>query len=217
MNDKTPIAFLFDLDGVIIDSETRYTEIWEKIEKVYPTGINNFAIKIKGTTLTNILDTYFPNPKIQPEVKKMLHELESKMIYDYCPGAEQLLHKLNELNVPIALVTSSDNVKMAHLYEQHPELQTMFNSIIDANKVTHSKPHPEGYLKGAAETGAKPRNCVVVEDSLQGLKAGHAAGSFTIGVCSTLGREIIASHADITINSVQEIDVEKICTLLAER
>ena len=77
------IGFLFDLDGVLIDSEREYTRIWTDIDKAYPTGIENFALKIKGTTLDNILSTYYPEEEVKKNVKRMLDEEESAMKYDY--------------------------------------------------------------------------------------------------------------------------------------
>ena len=53
------IGFLFDLDGVLIDSESEYTQIWEEIDRHFPTGIENFAIRIKGQTLPEILNANF--------------------------------------------------------------------------------------------------------------------------------------------------------------
>ena len=88
------IGFLFDLDGVLIDSEREYTRIWNSIEDRFPTEVENFSYRIKGTTLENILSTYFKESD-HPAVKKMLFALEQQMQYDYCDGAESLLDILD--------------------------------------------------------------------------------------------------------------------------
>lgn len=91
------IACLFDLDGVLIDSERMYTKIWEAIEKEFPTGVENFAYKIKGTTLEDILDRYFPDPEIRKKVTSEIYRLEGMMIYGPKPGAMELLDALKDV------------------------------------------------------------------------------------------------------------------------
>ena len=80
------IGFLFDLDGVLIDSESEYTRIWQKIDSHFPTGVDNFAIKIKGQTLPEILNTYF-RQAIHPQVTDMLNDMEQQMRYEMLPAS----------------------------------------------------------------------------------------------------------------------------------
>ena len=175
-------AFLFDLDGVLIDTESVYSRIWSDIESHFPTGIDNFARVIKGTTLESILGNYFSAPDVRDKAEAMLHAAEEKMTYDLCRGAASLLASLRGRNVPVALVTSSDDEKMRLLAAQQPALVEGFDVIIDGSQVERSKPDPQGYLMAAQRLGVSPELCVVVEDSLQGVKAGRAAGAYVIGV-----------------------------------
>lgn len=200
-------AVLFDLDGVLIDSEREYTKIWETIEKNFPTGIDNFAIKIKGTTLEDILDRYFPDSKVRKEVEIMLYKLEGEMVYQYCPGARELLISLKNRGIPMALVTSSNSDKMEHLYRDIPEIKEFFKSIIVGEMVVESKPSPEGYLKAAAAIGIDPTQCIVVEDSLQGVRAGKNAGAYVVGIAGTLPAATLAVEADIVVNNISEIKI----------
>lgn len=206
------IGCMFDLDGVLIDSERMYTKIWEAIEDQWPTGVDNFAYKIKGTTLEDILDHYFPDENVRAQVVKELYRLESLMIYQPMPGAMELLDNLRSRNIPVALVTSSNDLKMQHLWSDMPELKEKFDVIITGDEVTHSKPNPEGYLTAAHRLGVDPKQCVVFEDSLQGVKAGKAAGAFVVGVAGTLKAEDIAPCSDIVVNGVKEVNVD---TLIA--
>lgn len=202
-----PEGFLFDLDGVIIDSESAYTGIWNEIERRFPTGIEDFARKIKGTTLTNILSTYYPDPETSAKVEKLLYELEGKMEYRVIPGAMKLLEKLKEKGIPTALVTSSNEVKMSHLWAQHPELKEYFNVVVTADMVGKSKPDPEGYLKAAQLLGKDPAMCVVVEDSLQGVMAGQNAGSFVIGVSGTLPADVLRPHSNVVLADLARVEI----------
>ena len=204
MSDSVNIAFLFDLDGVLIDSEQEYTRIWHTIDQEFPTGVENFALKIKGTTLENILDTYF---KInRNKVEERLYCLESEMRYNYTKGAPELLDYLHKYNIPCVMVTSSNHIKLNHLWSQLPELKQYFNSVIDGDMVTRSKPDPEGYLNGARAVGLLPSRCVVVEDSLQGVKAGQAAGAYVIGVAGTLPSDTLRPFCNQVVNSLDEIN-----------
>ncbi|MCM1290635.1 MAG: HAD family hydrolase [Prevotella sp.] len=207
---KRDIAVLFDLDGVLIDSEGTYSKIWSRIESHFPTGIKNFANVIKGTTLENILGTYFASPDVRPKVEQMLHDEEDKMIYNYCKGAKELLTQLRENNVPIALVTSSNMKKMSHLYSCLPDIKEMFDFIVVGDMVKKSKPDPEGYLLAAKKLDVNPRRCAVFEDSLQGVKAGKRAGAFVIGDIGTLTADQIGPYSDILVNNLTEIDVNKL-------
>lgn len=198
-------AFLFDLDGVLIDTETTYSGIWRDIEKQFPTGVENFDKVIKGTTLEDILSRYFSGEGVREKVEKLLYEAEDKMRYTYCPYALDLLAILNAEGIPCAMVTSSDDKKMDHLRREMPELIPLFSTIIDGSQVTRSKPDPEGYLSAAAKLGVDSQDCVVVEDSLQGVKAGRNAGAFVIGVAGTLPADTLAPHVDIVVHSLQEV------------
>ncbi|MDE6524793.1 MAG: HAD hydrolase-like protein, partial [Paramuribaculum sp.] len=102
---------LFDLDGVIIDSETLYTGFWNDIEAEFPTGIPDYAIAIKGRTLESIMEEY-PTEEIRREITRRLMDFQASMRFTPLPGAVEMLEALAAAGVPSALVTSSDAVKM---------------------------------------------------------------------------------------------------------
>lgn len=204
------IGFLFDLDGVLIDSESEYTRIWNEIEEKYPTGKKDFALAIKGQTLNKILTENYPDPVVREKVKEMLHDRETKMVYRYCPGAEGFLNRLRAEGRKVALVTSSDSFKMAHLYKDVPDFREKIDVIIDASKVKRSKPDPEGYLLAASQLGLGIEDCIVFEDSVQGVMAGRNAGAFVIGIAGTKRPEELAPYADMIVNSLDEVNLDKI-------
>lgn len=216
MEHNTKIGFLFDLDGVLIDSESEYTKIWTKINDRYPTGIENFALKIKGQTLPEILQNNFPG-SLHKAVVDMLYESEQKMKYDWLPGAREILEQIKETGYGCVLVTSSNEKKMSHLREELPALEGYFDAIITADKISRSKPDPEGYLLGAKRLGANPQNCAVFEDSRQGVKAGRSAGAYVVGLSTTLPAEQIIDNCDIIINNLSEIDLNKLANILYKK
>lgn len=153
---KIPSAALFDLDGVLIDSETIYTQIWTDIERVHPTGIDNFALIIKGSTLPQILNKYFPDPEIQADVVRLLNADEQAMPFPVYDGVIDFLKSLRAAGIPTAIVTSSNDIKMNRLYEMHPGFRELFDTIITADDIVRSKPDPECYL-GSRTTRCQPR------------------------------------------------------------
>lgn len=216
MEANNDIACLFDLDGVLVDSERIYTKIWEAIEKHWPTGIENFAYKIKGTTLEDILERHFPE-EAREDITKELLRLEGMMIYRPMPGAIEFIDALKAKGIPVALVTSSNGLKMDHLWHDMPGFKEKFDVIITGDEVTNSKPDPEGYLAAAKALGVDPKRCAVFEDSLQGVKAGKAAGAFVIGIAGTLNASDIQPYSDIVVNAVADIYPDRLEETLKAR
>lgn len=208
MKKEDKIGFLFDLDGVIIDSESQYDKIWEEINRLYPTGVENLAKKIKGCTLPKILDDYYPEKSVQDEVASKLRELEGCMQYNYIDGSEEFLGILKSRGCTTALVTSSLTDKMQNLVAQIPNILEYFDFVVTGDLVSKSKPSPEGYLKAAARIERNPRNCVVFEDSLQGVMAGHASEALVVGMYGTLEAEKISPFSDILVGSLSELDID---------
>lgn len=214
--DNARIGFLFDLDGVLIDSETEYSRIWTEIDRKFHSGYDDLATRIKGTTLDSIIDTYFPHADRQAIID-MLYDLEGKMVYRWLPGALDILRFASDHQIPTVLVTSSNDVKMAHLHEEIPDFDHWFDHIVTADMISRSKPDPEGYLLGAKLIGARPEHCAVFEDSYQGVQAGNASGAYVVGVAGTLPAERIQPFSDIIVHSLEELDFEDLSRILASR
>ena len=211
------IGFLFDLDGVIINSESEYTRIWAQINSEFPTGIDNFEKVIKGCTLTKILNDNYNDDYTRESVKLRLHELEEQMHYDYLPNAKEFLILLKDSGFASALVTSSDDKKMSHLREELPELFDFFDFIVTGSLVVCSKPSPEGYLLGAEKIQRNPKNCVVFEDSLQGVMAGRNSGAYVVGVSGTIPAEKLNPYCDFMIDHFGQIDFDNLIQILFDR
>lgn len=204
------IAALFDLDGVVLDTERQYNIIWGRIGKKYHPEIPNFAKIIKGTTLTHILSTYFPNEKDRQEVEKMLYNFEAnEMKYDFIPGVKAYILSLRNVGVPTAVVTSSNEDKMRDVRSHIEDFDTLFDAVVTAEMTARSKPEPDCFLKGAELLRRDADECVVFEDSQNGIKAGRAAGMMTVGVATTFGREVVAELADIVIDNFVGIAPER--------
>lgn len=202
------VGVLFDLDGVLIDSEGLYTDFWNDIEKIHPTHIENFALVIKGNALFKILNTYYPQ-ELHQDIINRVHEFEHNIRYPIYDGVLEFLKSLNDAGIPAAIVTSSDDVKMNALYAEYPSFRQYFDAVITGSDVTESKPHPQGYLMAAERIGCNPEDCYVFEDSLQGLDAGMAAGANVIGLTTSNSIEKLKGKAHELIDSFVGFSIEK--------
>ena len=203
MERKTGV--LFDLDGVLVDSEGEYSDFWGPMGRRFNVPSPTFASDIKGTTLGEILLS-FPEDAREGIVNE-LHEYEKAMKYPWIPGAKEFIEKLEAEKIPFAIVTSSDDVKMSYLFAAHPELRSKLTALVTGSMVKHSKPNPEGYLMGAQLIGVPIEDCYVFEDSLQGLEAGMSSGSTVIGLATTNSRERLNGKAHKIINDFAGFEI----------
>lgn len=189
---KQTIAALFDLDGVIIDTEPQYDVFWKKMGEDYRLGIENFEQLIKGTTLPNIIGRYFSHlpEEEQKRVKAANHAFDLQMDMIPIPGALEFLAELKNAGIKTGLVTSSDNEKMDAVFRALP-IRHFFDTLVTADRVTRGKPDPMCYLLAAKDLHISPENCFVFEDSFNGIKAGNAAGMKVIGLSTTNPAESI--------------------------
>lgn len=133
---------------------------------------------------------------LQQQISRELDEFESRMDFPYFPGVELFIRTLQKHGVRTALVTSSNNKKMAHVLMAHPEFTELFERVITADKITRSKPDPECYLLAARELQMEVDVCCVFEDSFSGIEAGRRAGMKVVGLATTNPREKIQDKVD---------------------
>jgi beta-phosphoglucomutase len=207
------MAGLFDLDGVILDTEKQYTIFWAHIMQKYR-GDASLAQKIKGSTLEKIYDLWFSGmEKEQQKITEELDMFEYSMNMDYIPGLPDFVRDLKAHDVKCVIVTSSNKEKMRTVYMRRPEIEKLFDKILTAEMFPRSKPEPDPYLLGAAALSAQPENCFVFEDSFNGLKSGRAAGMHVIGLATTNSAESIKNYADMVIPDFTGMTYEKLTVL----
>ena len=196
-------AALFDLDGVVFDTEPQYTVFWgEQCREFHPEhpGLEH---EIKGQTLVQIYDAWFSGPlqDRQTLITERLDRFEQQMAYEYVPGFETFVRQLRQRGVRTAVVTSSNRVKMEAVYQAHPEFRGLFDAILTSEDFSASKPDPDCYLKAARRLGASREECVVFEDSFNGLRSGRAAGMHVVGLATTNPADAIRPFCDEVIKN----------------
>ena len=210
MIDTSKIAVLFDFDGVVMDTESQYSVFWHKMGVDY-LGISDLENRVKGQTLKYIYDMFFAGmTSQQDEITKALNRFEQEMDYEYVPGVEAFIADLRRNGVKMAVVTSSNDQKMAAVYRKHPEVKSMFDRILTADMFAHSKPAPDCFLLGMEVFGTTPATTYVFEDSFNGLKAGMASGATVIGLATTNTREEIAGLCHYVIDDFSGMTYEKL-------
>lgn len=216
-NMKNLKAALFDLDGTLIDTENQYTVIWGNIARRLRPDIPGLEYMIKGTTLVQIFEKYFPDPNDQQQVKEMLNEGESHMSYEFYPGALNFIDDLKRHGVKCAIVTSSDKNKMSCVERAIPNFYDLFDRVLTAEDFTASKPAPDCYLQGARVFGCSIDECVVFEDAFTGLQAGTSAGIFTIGLSTVNSAEAIKDKCDYVLDGYVGFNYDKLMEILSSQ
>ena len=216
MQEKKLKAVLFDLDGVVFDTEPQYTIFWGMICRQYHPEHPGLEHEIKGSTLTQIYDRWFSGPleSERAEVTRRLDAYEESMHYDYIDGFEALIANLHAHGVKTAVVTSSNIPKMESVYRYQPSFHMLFDAILTSEDFARSKPDPDCYLRAAKRFEAAPEECIVFEDSFNGLRSGRAAGMKVVGVSTTNSAEAIAPYSDIQVGGYLNINYATLITLL---
>lgn len=205
------IGVLFDLDGVILDTEGIYSEFWKEIDRRFPTGVKGFSDVIKGTCLEDILNKNFPKENHE-EIINILQNFQKDMEYRYFPYAIEWVKSLHEAGIPMCIVTSSDQEKMNAVYKQHPEFRGFFDAVIVGEMVENAKPAPDCFLLGAKLLGKDIKDCYIFEDSLNGLKAALASGGKVIALSTTNAPELL-TDAKTVIPDFKDFTIEKMLSI----
>ena len=179
-------AALFDLDGVVFNTEPQYTIFWKSQFSMYHPefpGIENLAGRLEE----------------QSKITAKLNEFEVNMHFEFIEGFVDFVTDLRNNGVKTAVVTSSNRQKMENVYAKVHTFKNLFDRILTSEDFTEGKPNPAPYLKGAEVFGLTPSQCVGFEDSFNGLKAVRGAGEFTVGLSTTNPETAISAYADIVI------------------
>ena len=192
-------AALFDLDGVVFDTEPQYSVFWGGICRQYHPEHPGLEHEIKGQTLTQIYDRWFSGELLseRDSITRRLNDYEAQMHYDFISGFQDFISDLRANGVRTAVVTSSNIPKMESVYRYQPSFKSLFDAILTSEDFVRSKPDPDCYLKAAQILGAQIDECIVFEDSFNGLRSGRTAGMVVVGLSTTNPSEAISPLSDL--------------------
>jgi len=197
MIDYSKRAFIFDMDGTLVDNMRFHGAAWQKM--LFENGIeadaHDFLVKTAGKTNREIIPEFF---KDATEERLSELGLRKETIYRelFLPerraitGAIEFLSEAKSRGVKMAVATAAPIANMEFVLDGL-DLRKYFTAITTAADVSHGKPNPEVFIKSAEKLNVEPRNCLVFEDAFNGFEAAHRAGMKSIGIA--------------TVNSIEDI------------
>lgn len=214
---KGPIkAVIFDMDGLLLDTEGIYTEVTQMIAQRHG---RNFDWSIKQNTIglgAGDLAAYIVKALDLPMTPDEFMETRAPLMAERFPhamamaGAETLVRHLKAAGVPIAVGTSSSRHYFAQKTTLHQEWFALFDTVVTADdpEVGAAKPAPDIFLVAARRLGVEPKDCLVFEDSPFGITAAKTAGMFAIAVPDAAMPAEKYLHADDKLKSLLEFQPE---------
>lgn len=215
----TKKAFIFDLDGVIVDTAKFHYLAWKKLaDELGISFTEHDNEQLKGVSRVRSLEIILNmGGMTMTEEKKLIHLKEKNEDYlsyiatmtqaDVLPDVPKVLNFLKNHHVPIALGSASKNAKQIL---EKVGLLDIFDAIVDGNEVSKAKPDPEVFLIAAKKVAAKPENCVVFEDAIAGVQAANQAAMLSVGI----GETTVLHEAKYVFRDFTEISLEFLEKLL---
>jgi HAD superfamily hydrolase (TIGR01509 family) len=193
---------LFDLDGVLIDATDLHYRVWDEFarargfvpsrEQILATNGRRADETIRHWLGSGLTDHQVA--VIAAERETYFNRLLEKKSVRVVPGATEFVHALKRNGVPIAVVTSA-TPQNAGLSLTRAGMEGIFDIVITAADVANGKPDPEPYLKAAERLGVSPTTCLVIEDSVSGLRSAKSAGAKCLALATTFPPEILSAES----------------------
>ncbi len=210
-------AVIFDMDGVISDSE--YVNVMAKHKLLQSLGVEvdwHYHDQFLGTTYEFMWEKmkeefHLPEDTVYyvQAAKDKRDELIQKEGLQPIPGVVELIQRIYKAGIPMAVASSSSKKNIISNLSMLGVL-SYFQEIVSGEECKKGKPDPEIFQKAAFMLGKKPESCVVIEDSMSGIKAGKAAGMKCIGFANPEGLEQDFTLADLVISDFDKLTVEQL-------
>ena len=206
-------AVIFDMDGVIFDTEKVYLDIWTEVFEKYGYKMTKeLYVNVMGTGRKNVIKTFLENFGDDLPIEKMYEEKDNQLFYrienqgiPLKEGVKELFSMLKEKDYKIALATSAKRERVEKQIKDK-WLKESFDAIVCGDDVEKGKPSPDIFLKAAKEIDVEPENCFVVEDSPAGIKAAFSGGMKGIHVEDLkVADEEILKYCQKNFKNLQEI------------
>ncbi|MFZ9981152.1 MAG: HAD family hydrolase [Cyclobacteriaceae bacterium] len=215
----SPFAVLFDMDGVLIDSNPYHKIALQQFCRKYGYDLSEDELRtrIYGRTNKDWITNLFGNissdllNRYADEKEALFREIYKN---DISPlkGLIEFLDLLEANRIPKAIATSAPRANV-NFTLHHTGIGKYFSTILDESFVSRGKPDPEIYIKTAAALSYPSEKCIVMEDSLSGIASGMGAGSKVVALATThLPEEL--SHADLVIHDFSELNLSSLQRLM---
>jgi beta-phosphoglucomutase len=219
MNNSEKKAVLFDMDGVIVHNHDYHLMAWKEFSARYKITVEEEAItEMFGGTNEEIIPEMFGRAMEKDELNRLAEEKEKLYRDFYKPhmveteGLTDFLESLKKEGMLMAVATSAPPVNAEFVLE-NLGIRHYFSYITTASDISRGKPDPEIYLLTASRLGIPSESCVVIEDSIRGIRSGLSAGMKVIAITTTNPYEKLG-EAHFIINSFRELKPADILKLL---
>jgi beta-phosphoglucomutase family hydrolase len=212
---------IFDLDGVIIDSEPVHfrleKQMLDELKIEVSSEEHNSYVGMSPENMWTAIITrhnvaYLPQDLVRKKHLLYIEHLVNEQNLYPIPGVSALIKELHKNNFKL-VIASSSHLEVIHAVLKKFDLSDYFMAMVSGTELAHSKPHPEIFLKAARLANSKPQECVVIEDSGNGVAAAKAAGMKCIGFANPNSGDQKLDKADVIIQSFEELNVDFIRSL----
>ena len=206
-------AILFDMDGVLIESE--YLMRASAIKALADYGITakhedfrEFTGMGEDKFVGGVAEKY--GLKYEFAMKELAYDYfgqDVKEMAEVPAGVKQMLTALHEKGLVLAVCSAADLRKVRYNIQAIGVDESIFTALVTGSDVERKKPFPDIYLEGARRVGIDPKDCLVVEDAISGIQAAHAAGMDAVGVPTTFSKEELMErvHPEYMLNEIKEL------------
>jgi beta-phosphoglucomutase family hydrolase len=203
MIDYTNRAFIFDMDGTLVDNMRFHADAWQKMlaENDLEVDMHEFLVKTAGKTNREIIPNFFKDATEEKlfELGQRKEELYRELFLPErkaLDGVTEFLTEAQSLGVRMAVATAAPIANMEFILDGL-ELRRFFEVITTAADVKSGKPNPEVFLKSAEKVGVEPQNCLVFEDAFNGFEAASRAGMKSVGIATVNSIEAILNSPSV--------------------
>ncbi len=204
---------LFDMDGVLIDSEKIILEAAIKGLRVF--GVNaepeDFLPYVgagEDRYIGCVAQKY--GTKFVPEMKSVVYDIYADIIKKHpetvYPGVKEVIEKVKS-KYKCAVCSAADYTKVCHNLNAIGVTQSFFDAVVSGSDVKRQKPFPDVFLKGAEKCGVEPAKCLAIDDSLNGIRAAVAAGGVSAGITTMFSKQEILKTVkpDFIVEDIREL------------
>lgn len=209
---------IFDMDGVIVDTEPvhryAYYQLFEELNITVP---EEMYTSFTGFSTRNTFQILKTNFDLSQDVEDLIQEkrnrfndaFDTKEDLTLLDGVENLIKDLHQNGMQLIVASSASKVTIDRVFTRF-NLHQYFSHIVSGEDFPQSKPHPAIFEHAASLSIAPKENCIVIEDSTNGVKAANAAGIFCVGYKSFHSKDQNLETADIVINDFNAINAKMV-------